>query len=142
MKNRNMCFCGLMSAFIILFSISMCGCTKIISTHCSCKPVNGDNGGYGVRKVWGYVFDDQDGDQQYDAGEGISGQQSKAYNQTSTYYDPNGRDSSGKYIITVTTPATYTVFASAGGYGTEEIPGIYVPTAATMFRGPDVLLNQ
>ncbi|KAB2836465.1 MAG: carboxypeptidase-like regulatory domain-containing protein, partial [Candidatus Brocadia sp.] len=72
----------------------------------------------GTCQVWGYVFDDQDGDHTYDAGEGISGHLSKIYNQSYTFTDPDGRGANGKYIVFAPTPATYTLLASASGYGT------------------------
>ncbi len=117
-KKRNVRFFWLMTAFIILFSISMCGCIRIINTQCTCKGSSTPEPGYGTCQVWGYVFDDQDGDHTYDAGEGISGHLSKIYNQSYTFTDPDGRGANGKYIVFAPTPATYTLLASASGYGT------------------------
>lgn len=49
-KNRNVSFYGLMTVFILLFSISMCGCTIIIRDCCQGKADKKDTQG---RPTWG-----------------------------------------------------------------------------------------
>ena len=116
----------LMIGCIVLFIMSMCGCTKIVSNYCQCQCQSKNIPGnvYHPFPYPGYFYGTVTSSK---TGAGIPGQR--------MYFDCNNpsvhtyvdRDSNGYYESAWMWPGTYTVTASALNYATATT-AVYLPS--------------
>lgn len=110
---------------IVLFIISICGCTKIVSNYCQCRGKNIQIQGEGdgtspwpfPGKFYGTVTN-------CITDAGIPGQRMYFDGPNNTYKD---RNSDGYYVSVWMDPGTYTITAAASGYATKTA-NIYLPS--------------
>lgn len=125
LRNRSTQFYGLMAVFVLLFSVSICGCITITINECcqgSCKVASGGGGTTPTPwpnpgRFYGKVTSGP-------SGQGIGGAQMAFDGPSDT---TKIRNADGTYTSNLMAPGTYTITVTASGYKTITNKGVSLP---------------